>query len=473
MPDQNSSPDIPSGSQTDAVLDPLTGDIVSQTRFSAIDFPSDRDWFGVALGAGVAYWFRIDAASYLWPEIIAQGEGVSGPSVQVFNPATGYVSASTSLEGTDFAVMQFTPQTAGTYFVEASGGFGQTGEYGISYGRTASVGPLQLIFDNLSSSPNGLSPDATISLGFNAPAYKGQGTAILYEKVGASRVFVADFNFNAPSATALQINGGEISIDPASPLKEGTDYQLVLGAGFLRNVLGQASAPIELGFRTGSGSQGEPPPTVQVSFVGNDGNNAWTSNSANNSFNGLGGIDTVGFAGSRAQYALSKVGSFWFVDDGVSSRDGSDQLDGIERLQFTDRAIALDLAPGQSAGNTMLLLSVLGPTFMQSPDIVGGVIRLFDEGRSLLDMFQLAIDVNLVSALAGGNTMSDYARLAVSNVLRTPEPDPAIVDFLVGLTDGRYASWSPADVFQAVSLLEVNSVQIGLPALQQTGLEFA
>jgi len=305
---------------------------------------------------------------------------------------------------------------------------------------------------------------------------KGTGTAVLYEGSGAGRTFVADFNFFAPSAStrgSLDLSSSTVTLDPPSPLKPDTEYSLDLGTGFVTNVLNQGSGTQTLTFRTApEGTPGGQTPAGQ-SFIGDAGNNLFSGTGGNDSFDGLGGIDTVAFSGVREQYALSRAGNYWFVDDGVQARDGSDQLYAIERLRFTDRNVALDLAVGQSAGNTALFLAVLGPSFLQAPTVVGTIMEFFDNGASLGALFQTALDIGLVAALAGDTDFASATRLAVRNVLNVPVAPEEIVDAVVSLTDGRAGSLPPAFILETIAQLPLTIDRIGLPALQQTGLEFA
>jgi len=475
MPDQNSSVDIPNSSQTTAQL-PALGDATAIGIFSTIDFASDRDWFGVDLTAGVSYWFRLDSASYLDPELIGPGQGVASPDVSVFIPASGYAPEPDTASGADFSVMRFTPATSGRYFVEAAGGFFQTGKYALNYGRTSSVALPQVDFNNLAGSGLGLPAGDNLQLEMTSLVRRGTGTAVLYEGSGASRIFVADFNASAPAASnrgTVTLNFGTVTLDPPSPLKADTEYTLELRAGFVTNVLNQGNATQSLVFRTApDGGPGSPTPAGQ-SFIGDAGNNPFTGTAGNDNYEGLGGIDTVTFAGQRAQYALSRAGNYWFVDDGVAARDGSDQLHGIERLHFADRKLALDLAIGQSAGNTALFLGVLAPALLPSPAVVGAVMGFFDQGATLGGLFQTALDTGLVAALANGADFPSAARLVVRNVLNVPEAPEVVVDAVLAFWDGRLASLPPAVILETIAQLPVTIERVGLGTLQQTGLEFA
>jgi hypothetical protein len=84
---------------------------------------------------------------------------------------------------------------------------------------------------------------------------------------------------------------------------------------------------------------------------------------------------------------------------------------------------------------------------------------------------QFAIDVAVVSLLAGSGSNADLARLIFRNVIGV-EASAETVDVLTGYMDGRIASFSQADFVAAVAGLELNEQHIGLVGLQATGIEF-
>lgn len=65
---------------------------------------------------------------------------------------------------------------------------------------------------------------------------------------------------------------------------------------------------------------------------------------ANDIIDGGLGLDTVVYAGSRAQYAITQgAGHIITVADSVSNRDGTDTLLGTEQIRFSDMTLVFDL----------------------------------------------------------------------------------------------------------------------------------
>jgi hypothetical protein len=202
---------------------------------------------------------------------------------------------------------------------------------------------------------------------------------------------------------------------------------------------------------------------------GTDANDLFSSSSANDTIDGRAGIDTVQFGGVRANYTLGAGGTGWTVG---SAAHGTDKLTGIERLHFSDAKLALDLAPAGHAGQALEFIGLMAPQLIQTPSVVGLILGLFDSGSTMRDVCQLALDVGLVSSIAGSGSNAALAAMAYRNVVGA-EPDAAMVDLLAGYIDGRSASYSQADFMAVIAGLELNQTHIGLVGLQQTGVEFA
>ena len=207
-------------------------------------------------------------------------------------------------------------------------------------------------------------------------------------------------------------------------------------------------------------------------LIGNAVGNCLTGNAGNDRLDGGDGIDTAYFNGLLGQFHVTKTSSgSWSVQDSLGF-DGIDLLHDVERLQFGDKRIALDLRPDEHTGQSLEFLGVLAPAAIRNPDTVGVILSLFDQGLNLGDVFQIAIDRRLVSQLAGSSSNVDLARLAFRNVVGS-EADTATLDILVGFMDGRSASYSQSDFLSIVAGMEINRIHIGLIGWQETGIEFA
>jgi len=172
----------------------------------------------------------------------------------------------------------------------------------------------------------------------------------------------------------------------------------------------------------------------------------------------------------RSNFTLVKTPTGMNVTD-TKGGEGADQLTNIERLQFADKKLAIDLLPTERGGQALEFIGLLAPQLVKNPAIVGEILAIFDSGFTLDGICQLALDGGLVNAIAGSNTNSALAAMAFRNLIGI-EADAATIDELVGYMDGRFASYSQAGFMAVVAGLEVNQAHIGLVGLQQTGIEF-
>lgn len=202
-------------------------------------------------------------------------------------------------------------------------------------------------------------------------------------------------------------------------------------------------------------------------LVGNESNNSFTGAGGNDSIDGAEGIDTAIYSATRTNYTVTRLDAGWTVN----GTDGNDTVINIERLQFADSKLALDLAVTENAGLTVEFFGLMAPTLITDQATVGSVLAVFDQSLSMLEVCQLAIDIGLVTAIAGANTNAALAAMAYRNVVGV-EPGAAEIDLLVGYMDGRSASYSQADFMAVVAGLELNQIHVGLVGLQQTGLGF-
>jgi hypothetical protein len=185
-----------------------------------------------------------------------------------------------------------------------------------------------------------------------------------------------------------------------------SDHQLMVGGGSpqsLRWFYGE--------FENAIGSPGTD------FIIGNDLNNIITATSGNDAIDGGDGIDTVVFGAKSSDFTRS-LGAQTTVVDSTLSRYGREALTNIERLQFTDTNIALDISKDQTAGSAYLLYQA---AFNRHPDTpgVGYWIAQLDKGANLVtDVAQAFINSPEFIGLYGANpSVANYVNLLYQNVL--------------------------------------------------------
>jgi Ca2+-binding RTX toxin-like protein len=174
-------------------------------------------------------------------------------------------------------------------------------------------------------------------------------------------------------------------------------------------------------------------------------------------------IDTALYVGHQAEYAIAYTG-FGYV---VSGAEGTDMLFGIERVRFADTNRALDLGPGEAAGNTVKIIGAAfgAPAIQEHPDYAGIGLDLFDSGASVLAVCQLAVKA------MGSPTNEAFVNAVYANVVGVV-PLAQAQDLYVGMLLGSGGSLSQAELLQLAAATEANAININLVGLQQTGVEF-
>jgi hypothetical protein len=205
------------------------------------------------------------------------------------------------------------------------------------------------------------------------------------------------------------------------------------------------------------------------------GNDTISGGLGNDVIDGGTGIDTVKFSGqfgseSLANYSIQKVidGSWSVSYIGPitaifpsSPTDGNDTLTYVERLQFTDKSLALDLEG--NAGNTAKIIgAVLGKVALKNPTYVGIGLSYLDKGMSYSDLGALALNA------IGATTNDAIVSTLWLNVIGSPASALDKKPFIEMLADGMKAG----DLVVLAADTTFNTTNIGLVGLIQTGIEY-
>ncbi len=208
-------------------------------------------------------------------------------------------------------------------------------------------------------------------------------------------------------------------------------------------------------------------------FAGNDtmngaaGNDTMTGGSGNDTINGGTGIDTAVCSGNRSSYVVTKTATGLTVADNTGA-DGSDTLSGVERLQFADGKLAFDLDGG--AGNTAEIIgAIFGKQYLQTKEYIGIGISLFDSGQTMEQVAQLALNAGLFQQLAGSSSNTDFVKFVYHNVAGV-DPGASDLEYYMQLLDTGV--FTQASLAVAAAVTSLNTSNIGLTGLAQTGIEF-
>lgn len=183
-------------------------------------------------------------------------------------------------------------------------------------------------------------------------------------------------------------------------------------------------------------------------------------------FDGGLGIDTVVYNGPQERYNITKSGNRYVVSEPTGS-DDTDYLSNIERIQFSNGKVALDL--GGNAGQAARLIgALLGPSFIKDKALAGVVLGLIDQDYSIESIANLGLNTSFYLALAGSTKHEDFVNHVFRNVVgRPPEANEqkTYVDML-------NAGTSQAALAVMAAGTEFTASQIGLTGLTSHGWDF-
>jgi serralysin len=193
-------------------------------------------------------------------------------------------------------------------------------------------------------------------------------------------------------------------------------------------------------------------------LLGNAAGNVLAGGGGDDTINGGAGVDMATYAGPRAAYAVAITPQQVTVSGGA---DGADTLANVERVQFSDTKVALDL--GGSAGQVAKLLGVcFGVASLTNKQYVGIGLSLLDSGTTYEQLAALAVGA------AGASTPDAVVGLLWTNLFGsapTTEQAAPYVAMLGGTMTVGALTVLAAD-------LELNTNHINLVGLSGTGLEY-
>jgi Ca2+-binding RTX toxin-like protein len=199
-------------------------------------------------------------------------------------------------------------------------------------------------------------------------------------------------------------------------------------------------------------------------ITGNGGDNILRGMGGDDKIDGGGGIDIAVYAGTRGQYTVTK-GTTGFAVNGTQTQEGTDTLTNVERLQFSDGHLALDLS-GNAGEVAKILGAVFGVGSLTNQHYVGIGLHYTDTGMSYADLMQLAINAALG---ANANNHAALVTLLYTNVIGVA-PDAATLAYFKGLLDdGTYTASSLGILAADISY---NTDHINLAGLAATGLAY-
>jgi serralysin len=198
-------------------------------------------------------------------------------------------------------------------------------------------------------------------------------------------------------------------------------------------------------------------------LIGNDVNNTLKGGGGNDTLNGGAGIDTAIYSGPASNFTWSITTSGFSVTDRTNA-EGIDQLTSIERLQFANEHVALDLN-GNAGTVAKILGAVFGTSYVQNQTYVGIGLKYADAGASETSLMQMAL-----GALPGGTPANQQlVDLLWTNVIGSAPAPGQDSSFVQGLQNGTY---TPTSLAVMAAETAQNASHINLVGLASTGLVY-
>lgn len=203
---------------------------------------------------------------------------------------------------------------------------------------------------------------------------------------------------------------------------------------------------------------------------------SFTGSPGNDTIDGGGGTDTITYTISRSNFVLTKTSNGFTLTDNTGA-NGTDSLLNVERIKFSDGAIAMDVGSNQSAGQTALLLGAVLPgrlVFDASKQaLLGAAIDLFDQGYSLQTLSGAVMRLPIWDTLTGKTAPSNtnIATYLLTNV-NGVTPDTAALTSAVTSLNAETDFATQGNFLWHLAESAANQTHVGLVGLVATGLAY-
>jgi len=153
----------------------------------------------------------------------------------------------------------------------------------------------------------------------------------------------------------------------------------------------------------------------------------------NDTIDGRSGFDVVRMEANRADASVNAVQAGHIVQ---TSSAGTDTLINIERVQFNDAFLALDVGAGEIGGSAYRIYQA---AFARTPD-EGGLsywIKFMDNGRSLLEVSESFLaSAEFKSIYGDGPSANEFVDRLYTNVLGRAGENAGIAYWTSEITGG-------------------------------------
>ena len=200
---------------------------------------------------------------------------------------------------------------------------------------------------------------------------------------------------------------------------------------------------------------------------GGSGNDTFVAGSGTQYLLGAGGMDTVTFSFSGKQLNLSGTNG----NHVLTSAAGTHYFSDVERIKFSDRNIALDLAPGESAANAVRLIGAALDKPALTPELVGWFINVFDQGKSMQEAIQAAMQTPQFAQFMPQLDDAAFVTTVFRNVVGV-DLNKSQLDTFMGMLLGQGGAMTQTDLLVLAANTGANELNVDLAGLQQYGIDY-
>jgi hypothetical protein len=179
------------------------------------------------------------------------------------------------------------------------------------------------------------------------------------------------------------------------------------------------------------------------------------------------GLDNIFYNMAKSSYRVYNAGANWVVQAKQGS-EGSDRIVDVERINFSDRSIALDL-DGNAGIVAQVVRALIGRNALSDVDFIGQLLKLGDSGLGYQGIVDYVIRSDKFYGVAGGRDNSSFVVHIYKNLVGVAPPEAERKHFVDILNGGIETRVSLATM---ACQLPLNRESVELVGLINTGLEF-
>jgi hypothetical protein len=202
------------------------------------------------------------------------------------------------------------------------------------------------------------------------------------------------------------------------------------------------------------------------SISGASGNDSITGGHGDDAVTGGSGIDVLVVASTRAASAVTIMDTSTLA--ATVTGDGTDSITGVERIKYTDMALAIDIN-GNAGMTAKVVGALLGAAYLQDRGVMGSMLHQADSGMTEQQLAAYVASTDLFASLAGSHGNADFVTQVFEWVYLRAPTATELATYTQALDNGTSTQGS-----LGATLAETNEnlVNVDFVGLQSTGFAY-